>query len=170
VIAGHDLTGKEAVVTGGYSGVGYDTASALAGAGARVVVVGRDPRRGADAVARLQAEAGNERIVFGQLDLGSLASVDAWARTYLDSGKPLHILVNNAGVMWPPQQRTADGLESHLAINHLAHFALTVALLPSLQAASDARVICLSSSAHRRSDIHYEDPNYDHRPYDPAEA
>jgi NAD(P)-dependent dehydrogenase (short-subunit alcohol dehydrogenase family) len=170
VIAGHDLTGKETIVTGGYSGVGYETANALAGAGARVVIAGRNPGKGANAVARLLAETDNEQIVFDQLDLGSLASVDAWARKYLDSGKPLHILVNNAGVMWPPQQRTGDGLESQLAINHLAHFALTVELLPCLQAAGEARVICLSSSAHRRSDIHYEDPNYDRRPYDPAEA
>ena len=86
------------------------------------------------------------------------------------SDKPLHILVNNAAVMWPPEQRTAEGLESHFGVNHLAHFALTIGLLPSLQAAGDARVISLSSSAHRRSDIDYEDPNYDRRPYDPAEA
>ena len=170
VIAGHDLTGKETIVTGGYGGVGYETAKALASAGARVVIAGRDRVKGPQAVTRLQADTGNEQIVFRLLDLGSLASVDTWARKHVATGKPLHILINNAAVMTPPQQRTADGLESHLAINHLAHFALTVGLLPCLQEAGDARVICLSSSAHRRSDIHYEDPNYDRRPYDPAEA
>ena len=170
MIAGHDLSGKETIVTGGYGGVGYETVKALASAGARVVIAGRDPGRGGDAVARLQADTENEQIVFGQLDLGSLASVQKWAGEYVASGKPLHILVNNAGVMWPPQQRTGEGLESHLAINHLAHFALTVGLLPCLEAAGDARVICLSSSAHRRSDIHYEDLNYDRRPYEPAQA
>jgi len=170
MIAGHDLTGKEAIVTGGYAGVGYETVKALARAGAGIVIAGRDPGKGADAVSRLQAETGNENIVFDRLDLSSLAGVHAWARRYATSGGPLHILVNNAAVMWPPQQRSVDGFESHLAINHLAHFALTIGLLPCLQAAGDARVICLSSSAHRRSDIHYEDPNYERRAYDPAEA
>ena len=170
MIAGHDLTGKEAIVTGGYGGVGYETAKALASAGARVVIAGRDQGKGADAVARLQAETGNEKIVFDQLDLASLAEVDTWARGHVASDKPLHILVNNAAVMWPPEQRTAEGLESHFGVNHLAHFALTLGLLPCLEAAGDARVISLSSSAHRRSDIDYEDPNYDRRPYDPAEA
>ena len=170
MIAGHDLTGKEAIVTGGYGGVGYETVKALAGAGARVVIVGRDPGKGADAVSRLRAETRNGHIVFDQLDLSSLAAVHTWAHEYAARGGPLHILVNNAGVMWPPQQRTADGFESHLAINHLAHFVLTLGLLRCLEEAGDARVICLSSSAHRRSDIHYEDPNYDRRPCDPAEA
>lgn len=170
MIAGHDLTGMETIVTGGYGGIGYETAKALASAGARVLIAGRDPGKGDAAVARLKAETGNEKIAFSHLDLGSLASVDTWVRHYLTSGTSLHILVNNAAVMWPPQQRTIDGLESHFAINHLAHFALTVGLLPCLQAAGDSRVICLSSSAHRRSDIHYGDPCYDRRPYDPAEA
>jgi NAD(P)-dependent dehydrogenase (short-subunit alcohol dehydrogenase family) len=170
IVAGHDLTGTDAVVTGGYGGVGYETSRALASAGARVVIAGRDPGKGADALDRLTAETGNEEIVFSQLDLGSLASVEAWAREYVAGGRPLHLLVNNAGVMWPPQRRTEDGFESHLAVNHLAHFALTVGLLPCLQAAGDARVICLTSSGHRRSDINYEDPNYDRRHYDPAEA
>jgi NAD(P)-dependent dehydrogenase (short-subunit alcohol dehydrogenase family) len=170
MIAGHDLTGKVAIVTGGCGGVGYETVKALAGAGARIVIAGRDPAKGADAVSRVRAATGNQSIVFDQLDLSSLAVVQTWARKYAAGGEPLHILVNNAAVMWPPAQRTADGFESHLAINHLAHFALTLGLLPCLEAAGDARVICLSSSAHRRSDIHYEDPNYDRRPYDPAEA
>jgi NAD(P)-dependent dehydrogenase (short-subunit alcohol dehydrogenase family) len=169
-IAGHDLTGKETIVTGGYGGVGYETAKALASAGARVVVVGRDPAKGAAAAARLQDETGNDKIVFSHLDLGSLAAADRWGRDYGASGPPLHILVNNAAVMWPPQHRTGEGLEPHLAINHLAHFVLTVGLLPCLEAAGDARVICLSSAAHRRSDMHYDDPNYDRRPYDRAEA
>ena len=170
MIAGHDLTGRQTIVTGGYSGVGYETARALAGAGAAVVIAGRDHGKGADAVTRLRAATGNEQIVFSHLDLSSLASVNEWARRYAAGGEPVHVLVNNAGVMWPPERRTGDGLESHLAINHLAHFALTLGLLPCLQAAGDARVISLTSSGHRRSDIHYEDPNYDRRPYDPSEA
>jgi NAD(P)-dependent dehydrogenase (short-subunit alcohol dehydrogenase family) len=170
IIAGQDLSGKATIVTGGYGGVGYETAKALASASASVVIVGRDPGKGADAVARLRGETGSKQIVFSQLDLASLTSVDTWAREQVASGKALHILVNNAAVMWPPRRRTGDGLESHLAINHLAHFALTLGLLPCLEAAGDARVISLSSSGHRRSDVHYEDPNYDRRAYDPAEA
>jgi NAD(P)-dependent dehydrogenase (short-subunit alcohol dehydrogenase family) len=170
MVAGHDLTGKEVVVTGGYGGVGYETAKALASAGARVVVAGRDPAKGADAVARMQDETGKDQIVFSQLDLASLESVDTWARHYVASGKQLHLLVNNAAVMWPPEQRTREGFESHLGVNHLAHMALTLGLLACLEAAGDARVISLSSSAHRRSDICYDDPNYERRPYDPAEA
>lgn len=170
VIAGHDLSGKHAVVTGGYSGIGYETVRALAAAGAHVVLVGREPATGVQAADRLRRETGNEAIDFSRLDLSSLAAVRQWAAKFVDAGIPLHILINNAGTMRPPQQRTADGLESHLAVNHLAHFVLTIGLLPCLEDAGNARVVCLSSSGHRRSDIHYEDPNYDHRAYDPAEA
>lgn len=170
VIAGHDLTGKETIVTGGYSGIGYETAKALAGAGARVVIAGRDPIKGPRAVAELQAETGNEKIVFRPLDLNSIESVTTWAHKHVATGKPVHILVNNAGVMATPLRRTVEGFESQLGINHLAHFAFTLGLLPCLREAGDARVVILTSSAHRRSDIDYEDPNYLRRPYDPSEA
>ncbi len=170
MIAGHDLTGKETIVTGGYSGIGYETARALASAGARVVIAGRDPSKGDRAVSELQAATGNEKIVFRPLDLNSMESVTTWTGKHAATGKPLHILVNNAGVMTPPLQRTVEGFESQLGINHLAHFAFTIGLLPCLRDAGDARVICLTSSAHRRSDIDYDDPNYKHRPYDASEA
>lgn len=170
VIAGDDLTGKETIVTGGYSGLGYETAKALASAGARVVIAGRDPSKGDRAVSELQAATGNEKIVFRPLDLNSMESVTTWARKHAATGKPLHILVNNAGVMTPPLRRTVEGFESQLGINHLAHFAFTIGLLPCLREAGDARVICLTSSAHRRSDIDYHDPNYHDRPYDASEA
>jgi NAD(P)-dependent dehydrogenase (short-subunit alcohol dehydrogenase family) len=170
VIAGHDLTGKETVVTGGYSGIGYETAKALAQGGARVVIAGRDPVKGPRAVAELQAATGNEKIVFRQLDLSSIESATTWARKHVATGKPLHILVCNAAVMAPPLQRTVEGFESQFGINHLAHFALTIGLLPCLREAGDARVVILASSGHRRSDINYEDPNYLRRPYNPSEA
>jgi NAD(P)-dependent dehydrogenase (short-subunit alcohol dehydrogenase family) len=170
IIAGHDLSGRRAIVTGGYGGVGYETSRALAGAGADVVIAGRDPARGADAVRRLEAETGNGSIVFSQLDLRSLDTVRAWAAAWTAGGSPVHLLVNNAAVMWPPQRRTDAGFDTQLAVNHLAHMALTLGLLPCLQAAGDARVVILTSSAHRRSDIDYDDPNYDRRPYDPAQA
>lgn len=170
VIAGHDLAGRHVIVTGGYGGVGYESAKAFAQAGADVLVVGRDPVKGADAVARLRAATGNAQIAFSRLDLGRLQAVDAWVRDYLATGTPVHVLVNNAAVMWPPERWTAEGLEPHFAINHLAHFALTVGLLPCLEAAGDARVICLSSSAHRRSEVDFDDPCYRRRSYDPARA
>jgi NAD(P)-dependent dehydrogenase (short-subunit alcohol dehydrogenase family) len=170
MIAGHDLTSKETIVTGGYSGIGYETAKALAAAGARVVIAGRDAAKGAAAVARLQAATGNKKIVFRPLDLSSLESVTTWARKHVATGKPLHILVNNAGIMATPLHRTADGFEAQFGVNHIAHFAFTTGLLPCLHEAGDARVICLTSSAHRRSDIDYGDPNYQQRAYDPWEA
>lgn len=170
VIASHDLTGKETIVTGGYAGLGYQTAKALATAGARVVLAGRDSTNGEAAATRLAGETGNGKIVFRRLDLNSLESVTTWTRKHVATGKPLHILINNAGVMATPLRRTADGFESQLGINHLGHFAFTTGLLPCLQAAGTARIICLTSSAHRRSDINYDDPNYRHCPYDPWQA
>jgi NAD(P)-dependent dehydrogenase (short-subunit alcohol dehydrogenase family) len=170
VICGHDLTGKETIVTGGAGGLGLETARALAGAGARVVLAGRDPAKGEAAAVRLREETGNDLIVFQLLDLGSLESVTAFARRYLATWKPLHILINNAGIMAAPLARTVDSFESQFGINHLGHFALTTGLLPALRAAGAARVASLSSRAHRRSDIDFDDPNYRHRPYDPWEA
>jgi NAD(P)-dependent dehydrogenase (short-subunit alcohol dehydrogenase family) len=170
IIAGHDLTGKEAIVTGGYGGIGYETSKALASAGAHVLIAGRDAGKGDEAVARLRAATGNETIAFQPLDLGSLTSVTGWARRHVATGAPVHILVNNAGIMAAPLHRTEDGFESHFGINHLGHVAFTLGLLPSLRMAGAARVVCLSSAAHRRSRIHYDDPNYLHRPYDPWQA
>ncbi|SDH35494.1 SDR family NAD(P)-dependent oxidoreductase [Nonomuraea jiangxiensis] len=170
VIAGHDLTGKETIVTGGASGLGYETALALATAGARVVLAGRDDAKGEQAVKALRARTGNEKVVHRHLDLASLESVTTWARKHSATGKPLHILVLNAGVMALPLIRTVDGFESHFAVNHLGHFAFTIGLLPSLRAAGAARVVSVSSRAHRRSDVIFEDPNYAHRPYDAWEA
>jgi NAD(P)-dependent dehydrogenase (short-subunit alcohol dehydrogenase family) len=152
VISGHDLTGKETIVTGGASGLGVETARALASAGARVVLAGRDPVKGEAAAVRLREETGNDLIVFRPLDLGSLESVTTWARKHVATGKPLHILINNAGIMATPLSRTDDGFESQFGTNHLGHFAFTTGLLPSLRAAGTARVVSLSSRAHRLED------------------
>ncbi|MUN40968.1 SDR family NAD(P)-dependent oxidoreductase [Actinomadura litoris] len=169
VIAGHDLSGKEAVVTGGASGLGLETARALAAAGARVVLAARNPGAGEAAAARLRAETGGE-VVFRPLDLGSLASVTGWARRHVETGRPLHLLVANAGIMATPLTRTADGFESQFGVNHLGHFAFTAGLLPALRAAGGARVVVLSSRAHRRGDVDLDDPNYERGPYDPWQA
>ncbi|MDL4821460.1 oxidoreductase [Actinomadura opuntiae] len=167
VVAGHDLTGKEAIVTGGASGLGAETARALAAAGARVVLAGRNPDNGERAAELLRKETGNELVVFRPLDLGSLESVRRWTERHVATGRPLHILVANAGIMATPLTRTADGFESQFGTNHLGHFAFTTGLLPALRAAGTARVVSLSSRAHRRSDIDFDDPNFERRPYDP---
>jgi NAD(P)-dependent dehydrogenase (short-subunit alcohol dehydrogenase family) len=157
VVRGHDLTGMNVIVTGGTSGLGAETVRVLATAGANVAVAGR--RRGN---AELPPSAR-----FDELDLASLTSVDAFIRRW---DRPLHLLINNAGVMRTPFGRTADGFESQFGINHLGHFALTTGLLPALRDAGQARVVVLSSRGHRRADVDFDDPNYLHRPYDPWEA
>ncbi len=165
VIRGHDLTGREVIVTGGVSGLGAETAGALAVAGARVVLAGRDRNRGKAAAVQLRDRTGNPGIEFRELRLDSLASVRAFATGYLATGRPLHLLINNAGIMATPFARTEDGFESQFGVNHLGHFALTMGLLPALRAAGTARVVALSSRAHRRGDVDFDDPNYEHRPY-----
>ena len=170
VMAGHDLTGKETIVTGGAAGLGAETARAFANAGARVVLAGRDPVNGQATAKRLRRETGNDLVVFRPLDLGSLESVTTWTRKHVATGKPLHILVDNAGIMAVPLTRTADGFEAHFGVNHLGHFAFTTGLLPSLRAAETARVISLTSRAHRRADVDLDDPDYLRRPYDRWEA
>jgi NAD(P)-dependent dehydrogenase (short-subunit alcohol dehydrogenase family) len=157
VVSGHDLTGMNVIVTGGTSGLGAETAAVLAAAGANVVAAGRS--RG---TAGLPAS-----VEFEHLDLASLASVDAFVRRW---NRPLHRLINNAGVMRTPLRRTADGFELQFGTNHLGHFALTTGLLPALRDAGGARVVVLTSRGHRRSDVNFDDPNYLTRPYDPWEA
>jgi NAD(P)-dependent dehydrogenase (short-subunit alcohol dehydrogenase family) len=170
VIQGHDLTGWEAVVTGGAAGLGAETARALAAAGARVVLAARDPDRGRTAALELSDRTGNPNVEYRPLRLDSLESVHDFAAGYLATGRPLHLLIANAGIMGAPLGRTAEGFESQFGVNHLGHFALTAGLLPALRAAGTARVVALSSRAHRRGDIDFDDPNYEHRPYDAWQA
>lgn len=170
VVAGCDLSGKEAIVTGGAGGLGRETVLALASAGARVVLTGRDRERGPALAEQLQHQAGNGPVVYRHLDLASQRSVTTWTRRHADTGKPCHILINNAAVMATPFGRTEDGFETQFGTNHLGHFAFTIGLLPNLRRAEAARVISVTSSAHRRSDINYADPNYHRRPYDPWQA
>lgn len=167
VIAGHDLHGRNAIVTGGASGIGVETVRALASAGAAVVLAARN-RQQAEAVAtELRADTGAATLDVGILDLASLASVRAFAADYIATGKPLHILINNAGVMATPHSYTADDFEMQFGTNHFGHFALTTALLPALRAAGRARVVSLSSIGHRRSDIDFDDIHFRTRAYDP---
>jgi NAD(P)-dependent dehydrogenase (short-subunit alcohol dehydrogenase family) len=167
VIAGHDLSGCDAVVTGGASGIGVETVRALASAGARVVIATRDRSKGEEVAERLRRETGNDAIEFRPVDLASLASVGAFATQFLALRRPVHVLINNAGIMATPLAYTADGFESQFGTNHLGHFALTLGLLPALKAAGGPRVVSLTSLGHRRSDVDFDDLDFRRRPYDP---
>ncbi|WP_432825387.1 SDR family NAD(P)-dependent oxidoreductase [Dactylosporangium sp. CA-092794] len=164
VIDGVDLTGKRAIVTGGASGIGVETARALAGAGAEVTIAVRDAAAGETTAADLIERTGNKQIRVGRLDLADQASVRAFAEAWEG---PLHILVNNAGVMASPLWRTAEGWEMQFATNHLGHFTLATGLLPALRAAGGARVVAVSSAAHLRSPVVFDDVHFERREYDP---
>jgi NAD(P)-dependent dehydrogenase (short-subunit alcohol dehydrogenase family) len=160
VIRGVDLSGKIAIVTGGYAGIGLETTRVLCMAGARVIVPARDHEKA------LSAMKGLGDVEIGAMDLLAPASVDAFAASFLASGRPLHILVNSAGIMANPLTRDDRGYESQLATNHLGHFQLTARLWPALCQAGGARVVSLSSRGHRYSPFVFEDPNFQHREYD----
>src|ERR1700761_773937 len=160
VIEGIDLTGRRAIVTGGASGIGVETARALAGAGAEVVVAVRNQTAGEATAADIIATTGNKQVSVADLDLSDQGSVAAFVAAWTG---PLHILVNNAGVMASPEMRTAEGWELQFATNHLGHFALATGLHDALAAAGDARVVSVSSSAHLRSPVVFDDIHFLHR-------
>ena len=172
VIAGHDLSGKRAIVTGSATGIGVETARALAEGGAEVTLAVRNVEAGQKVADEINATAAGAKAKVGRLDLSDLSSV----RGFVDSwgGQPVHILINNAGVMACPQSYTADDLEMQIGTNHFGHAALTLGLAPALEKAAaagrTARVVQLSSTGHRRSNILWDDPNYRTRAYDKWEA
>lgn len=150
--------GKLAIVTGATGGLGYETSLALASAGAEVILTGRSQQKGRDALARIAQQSPSARISYEEIDLASLASVQAFAERFLTAGRPLDMLINNAGVMaLPTRQLTADGFEMQFGTNHLAHFALTGLLLPALRRAAHPRVTNVSSLAHRGGKIFFDD-------------
>ena len=164
VLAGIDLQGRNYIVTGGYSGIGLETVRALVEAGASVTVPARSPDAAREALAGLPS------VEVAEMDLADLESVRAFVRTWLESGRPLHGLVNNAGIMACPLARVGPGWESQFAVNHLGHFELARRLEPSLKAAGGARVIALSSTAHIISDVHWDDPHFLSHDYDKWQA
>src|SRR5215831_18578962 len=170
VIAGHGLGGRTALVTGASSGLGIETAHALLSARAEVILAVRDTARGERVAGDLRAATKNERAHVLAIDLGSLVSVRQAAEQFHARWSQLHVLVTNAGIMATPHSYTPDGFELQFGTNHLGHYLLTRLLLPALLAAAPTRVVVLSSSAHRRSDMHFDDLNYQHRPYDKWEA
>jgi NAD(P)-dependent dehydrogenase (short-subunit alcohol dehydrogenase family) len=168
----HDIPsqrGRTAVVTG-TGGLGFETALALARAGASVVIAGRDAAKGADATGRIREAVPGADVDYVPLDLARLDSVAACAARLRASFERVDLLVNNAGVMTPPERRTtADGFELQFGTNHLGHFALTAQLLPLLRRSTDARVVTLSSVAARAGRFDFDDLQGERR-YDPMAA
>jgi NAD(P)-dependent dehydrogenase (short-subunit alcohol dehydrogenase family) len=164
-----DQTGRTAVVTGANSGIGWDTARALAAKGARVVLGCRNEDKGRDAAERIRRRRPDADVRAEKLDLGSLASVRRFAEKLSAEEARLDLLINNAGVMMTPKGTTADGFETQLGTNHLGHFALTGLLLGKLRAAPTARVVNVSSLAHLIGRIAFDDLQSE-RSYDPMRA
>jgi NAD(P)-dependent dehydrogenase (short-subunit alcohol dehydrogenase family) len=159
VIAGIDLSGKTAIVTGGYSGIGTETTRTLVEAGARVIVPARDMTKARHAL-------GSMAVELVPMDLFDPASIDAFAKGFLASGSPLHLLINSAGIMACPLARDSRGYEAQFATNHLGHFQLTVRLWPALVRAGGARVVSLSSLGHRYAPVDFDDLHFERREYD----
>jgi NAD(P)-dependent dehydrogenase (short-subunit alcohol dehydrogenase family) len=155
--------GRTIVITGASTGVGFETAKILAAGGATVVMACRDPGRAAQAVQRLRAAVPAARLDTITLDLASLASVRSGAAELRSRHPRADVLINNAGVMWAPKGKTADGFETHFGINHLGHFAFTGLVLDLLLPVSGSRVVVLSSPAHRRANIDVDDLSSDRR-------
>jgi NAD(P)-dependent dehydrogenase (short-subunit alcohol dehydrogenase family) len=158
-----DQHGRTVVITGANTGVGFEAAKALATGGATVVLACRDPERTSRAAQRLKADLPGARLDTITLDLASLASVRSAAAELRSRHARVDVLINNAGVMWAPKGKTADGFETHFGTNHLGHFAFTGLVLDLLLPVSDSRVVALSSPAHRRGSIDFGDLSYDRR-------
>ena len=166
VLEGIDLSGKLALVTGGSGGLGLETARALASRGARIITTVRDFAKGDAALKSIRDSTGNDQLEMEELELGSVASIRAFAERFLAREEPLHILVNNAGVMACPFETTKDGFELQFGSNHLGHFLMTCLIAPTLVQGAPARVVSLSSMGHHRGPVDFDDPNFERRPYD----
>lgn len=160
VIKGIDLTGKIAIVTGGNTGIGLETVKTLANAGATVIVPARNIKK---AKKNLQ---GIDNIEIEEMDLINHHSIDAFVEKFLASGRPLHLLINNAGIMWVPLRRDSRGIESQLAVNYLAQFHLTAKLWTALKNANGARIVNVSSQGHHFAPFNFDDPNFERREYE----
>jgi NAD(P)-dependent dehydrogenase (short-subunit alcohol dehydrogenase family) len=164
VIKGIDLKGKIVIVTGGNAGIGLETTITLANAGATVIVSARDvekAKRNLDGIKNVELET---------MDIMNPASIDEFAEKFLVSGRPLHLLINNAGIMWVPLRRDSRGIESQLATNYLGQFHLTAKLFPALKKANGARVINVSSLGHQMAPFNFDDPNFLDREYETLQA
>lgn len=164
VIKGINLNSKIAIVTGGNAGIGLETTKTLAAAGATVIVPARDmekAKKNLEAVAGVEIEA---------MDIMNPSSIDAFAEKFLSSRRPLHLLINNAGIMWVPLRKDSRGIESQLATNYIGQFHLTAKLWPAFKRANGARVVNVSSLGHHMSPFIFDDPNFEHREYETLQA
>jgi len=161
VIKGINLSGKNVIVTGGYSGIGVETVRAFRSVGAKVIAPARDLGKAKGNLAEMPD------VALAPMDLLDPTSIDEFAKYFLNKNDKLHILVNNAGIMAPPLSRDSRGYESQFSANHLGHFQLTCRLWPALVHAEAARVVALSSYGHRRAGVDFHDPNFERREYDP---
>jgi NAD(P)-dependent dehydrogenase (short-subunit alcohol dehydrogenase family) len=166
-----DQSGRFAVVTGSNTGLGYDTARVLAARGATVVMACRDTAKADAAAARIRQLSPGATVAVQKLDLGSLASVREAAAAIGETYPRIDLLINNAGVMYPPLERTAEGFELQFGTNHLGHFALTGLLLPNLLPVDGSRVVVVASIAHNiRAKIDFDDLQWEKRPYNRVAA
>jgi NAD(P)-dependent dehydrogenase (short-subunit alcohol dehydrogenase family) len=166
VLANIDLSGRVALVTGASGGLGAETARAFAEKGAHVILTARDMRKGESVAASIRASTGNPRIELEELELGSFASIRAFAQRFLQRHDRVHILVNNAGVMACPFDRTSEGFEMQFGSNHLGHFLMTCLIAETLVRGAPSRVVSLSSRGHTLSPVVFDDIHFARRPYD----
>ncbi len=164
VIKGTDLSGKTAIVTGGYAGIGLETVKTLVTAGATVTVPARDIHKAANNL------AGLPHVILEEMDLMDPTSINDFAEKFLAANDTLDILVNNAGIMWVPLQRDKRGYESQLSTNHLGHFQLTAKLWPALKKSNGARVVNVSSYGHQIAPFNLDDPNFTSSEYETLQA
>jgi len=167
VLEGIDLAGRRVVITGAATGLGRESARALAAHGAAVTVLARNADRAQGAADEVAALVPGARVEPGVVDLGDLATIRAFADGYLQDHAAIDILINNAGVMACPFGRTADGFETQFGTNHLGHFLLTALLAPALLQGDAPRVVTLSSAGHSRADVDLVDPNFESAEYSP---
>ncbi|OAN41523.1 SDR family NAD(P)-dependent oxidoreductase [Mycolicibacterium iranicum] len=166
IVDGIDLRGKTCVITGASSGLGRQSARALASTGAHVILAARNAAALSETEAWVRGDIPDARLSLIHLDLTSLAGVAAAAAEIAELTPAVHVLMNNAGVMFTPLSRTTEGFENQFGTNHLGHFELTRLLFPALVAADGARIVVLSSDGHRMADVDFQDPDWEHREYD----
>ncbi|MFV8817535.1 oxidoreductase [Haliea sp. E17] len=165
-----DMAGKVVVVTGASTGIGKENARLLANANASVILAVRNREKGETAAQEIVRGNPSARVAVRILDLASLASVEAFARQLQSECDRVDLLINNAGVMMCPYEKTADGFEMQIGTNHLGHFALTLYLLPLLEKAAGSRIVVLSSLAHKQGNLDFADLNWETRKYSPGSA
>lgn len=160
-----DQSGRVVIVTGANSGIGFETAKALAAKGAEVILAVRDTNKGDEAAKRIQQSFGKAKLHVLRLDLADLSSVKEFAVHFMTAYSRLDLLINNAGIMIPPYGKTVDGFESQMGTNHLGHFLLTAQLYPLLQKTPESRIVNVSSGAHKMGTLNFDDLTWEKRKY-----